>query len=317
MGQALAQRAGEQRRSICPASRRRPGGCRGLLASRSGSASSVARAHRRSTVRTSTSTRMKSGVRSAPRRKSPSTCAPGRGPSAWSALERLAIPAAPAVLLAHNVPAARRSSRGRGRAGSGRRRPGGPAHGSRVQHRHGTKRAPRRRSRTRHLGDQKGRGLGLPLPYPVRQGLAVRPDGHEPVGSGGRTGPCRHRFPRQHGRRIPATSATPPSTPSRRLRRGDVLGHRLLEPEPGHSYTWSWLGAALQATQRCADGQLPRPRPALSQVISAQAMATLARCPGPLPWVAVGSGEALNEHVTAIPGRPRTSGWHGCGSAST
>jgi probable non-F420 flavinoid oxidoreductase len=70
---------------------------------------------------------------------------------------------------------------------------------------------------------------------------------------------------------------------------------------PGHSgYAWSWLGAALQATSVpfgvvCAPGQRYHP------VIVAQAVATLAELfPGRF-WAALGSGEALNEHVTGDP----------------
>lgn len=72
-------------------------------------------------------------------------------------------------------------------------------------------------------------------------------------------------------------------------------------PENGHSgYAWSWLGAALQATTIpyrivCAPGDRYHP------VVIAQAAATLAGMfPGRF-WLAVGSGEALNEHVTGAP----------------
>jgi probable non-F420 flavinoid oxidoreductase len=48
-----------------------------------------------------------------------------------------------------------------------------------------------------------------------------------------------------------------------------------------------------------SDGCLPRPGQRYHPVISAQAIATVAAMfPGRLPWVALGSGEALNEHVT-------------------
>lgn len=68
----------------------------------------------------------------------------------------------------------------------------------------------------------------------------------------------------------------------------------------GHSgFTWSWLGAALQATDRVPMGAFHAPGQRYHPVISAQAMATVAAMfPGRLPWVALGSGEALNEHVT-------------------
>jgi probable non-F420 flavinoid oxidoreductase len=65
-------------------------------------------------------------------------------------------------------------------------------------------------------------------------------------------------------------------------------------------FAWSWLGAALQATSLpfgtvCAPGQRYHP------AIIAQAAATLADMyPGRF-WVALGSGEALNEHITGDP----------------
>jgi probable non-F420 flavinoid oxidoreductase len=66
----------------------------------------------------------------------------------------------------------------------------------------------------------------------------------------------------------------------------------------GHSgYTWSWLGAALERTQLsfgtvCAPGQRYHP------AIIAQAAATLAEMYEDRFWLAVGSGEALNEAIT-------------------
>lgn len=68
-------------------------------------------------------------------------------------------------------------------------------------------------------------------------------------------------------------------------------------------FAWAWLGAAMQATH-IPFGLITVPggwryHPA----ISAQAAATLAQMyPGRFPWLAVGSGEALNEHVIG-------SGW--------
>jgi coenzyme F420-dependent glucose-6-phosphate dehydrogenase len=68
--------------------------------------------------------------------------------------------------------------------------------------------------------------------------------------------------------------------------------------EQGQSgYTWSWLGAAMQATNLsfgmvCAPGQRYHP------AIIAQAAATLAEMfPGRL-WCSFGSGQYLNEHIT-------------------
>jgi probable non-F420 flavinoid oxidoreductase len=67
-------------------------------------------------------------------------------------------------------------------------------------------------------------------------------------------------------------------------------------------YAFSWLGAALQATRRVPIGQFHAPGQRYHPVISAQAMATLgAMFPGRYTWAALGSGEALNEHVTGDP----------------
>lgn len=66
----------------------------------------------------------------------------------------------------------------------------------------------------------------------------------------------------------------------------------------GHSgFTWSWLGAALAATPMsfgtvCAPGQRYHP------AVIAQAAATLAEMFPDRFWLAVGSGEALNESIT-------------------
>ena len=80
--------------------------------------------------------------------------------------------------------------------------------------------------------------------------------------------------------------------------------HPWLE-ENGHSgFVWSWLGAALQAT-RMTFGCVNAPGDRYHPAIVAQAAATLAEMyPGRF-WIAVGSGEALNEHVTgrAWPGK--------------
>lgn len=69
-------------------------------------------------------------------------------------------------------------------------------------------------------------------------------------------------------------------------------------PAQGHSgHTWSWLGAALQATQGLSFSAITVPGGwRYHPVVLAQAIATLAQMyPGRLPWVALGSGEALNE----------------------
>ena len=65
-------------------------------------------------------------------------------------------------------------------------------------------------------------------------------------------------------------------------------------------FAWSWLGAALQATSLtlgCVNAPGQRYHPA----IIAQAAATLAEMyPGRF-WVALGTGEASNEHITGAP----------------
>jgi coenzyme F420-dependent glucose-6-phosphate dehydrogenase len=73
----------------------------------------------------------------------------------------------------------------------------------------------------------------------------------------------------------------------------------------GHSgFTWAWLGSAFQATRLsfgtvCAPGQRYHP------AVIAQAAATLAEMyPGRF-WVAIGSGEALNEAITGEPWPPK------------
>jgi probable non-F420 flavinoid oxidoreductase len=68
--------------------------------------------------------------------------------------------------------------------------------------------------------------------------------------------------------------------------------------EQGHSgFSWSWLGAAL-ATTTLPFGAVNAPGQRYHPAIVAQAIATLgAMFPGRF-WVALGSGEAMNEHIT-------------------
>jgi probable non-F420 flavinoid oxidoreductase len=71
-------------------------------------------------------------------------------------------------------------------------------------------------------------------------------------------------------------------------------------PEQGASgFAWSWLGAALQATTRCTFSAITVPSGWRYQpVVLAQAIATLALMfPKRLPWIAFGSGEAINECI--------------------
>ena len=69
-------------------------------------------------------------------------------------------------------------------------------------------------------------------------------------------------------------------------------------------YAWSWLGAALAATSFSL-GVVTAPGQRYHPVISAQAIATLEEMfPGRF-WAALGSGEAVNEHVTGDPWIPK------------
>ena len=66
----------------------------------------------------------------------------------------------------------------------------------------------------------------------------------------------------------------------------------------GHSaFAWSWLGAALQATD-LSFGVVNAPGQRYHPAIIAQAIATLSAMYEGRFWVALGSGEAANEHVT-------------------
>jgi coenzyme F420-dependent glucose-6-phosphate dehydrogenase len=72
------------------------------------------------------------------------------------------------------------------------------------------------------------------------------------------------------------------------------------EQQGNSGNAWSWLGAALQATGLsfgtvCAPGQRYHP------AIIAQAAATLAEMFPERLWVALGSGQYLNEHITGEP----------------
>ena len=73
----------------------------------------------------------------------------------------------------------------------------------------------------------------------------------------------------------------------------------------GHSgHAWSWLGAALEATSLSL-GVVTAPVQRYHPAVAAQAIATLAAMyPGRF-WAALGSGEAINEHVTGEPWPPK------------
>jgi probable non-F420 flavinoid oxidoreductase len=106
----------------------------------------------------------------------------------------------------------------------------------------------------------------------------------------------------------------PPSALLRHIQRAEQAGfeagmcsdhfHPWLEDQGHSGFSWSWLGAAMQATQLsfgvvCAPGQRYHP------AVIAQAAATLAEMfPGRF-WISVGSGEALNESITGDPWPPK------------
>ncbi|MFT8246203.1 TIGR03885 family FMN-dependent LLM class oxidoreductase [Roseomonas sp. BN140053] len=75
-------------------------------------------------------------------------------------------------------------------------------------------------------------------------------------------------------------------------------------PSQGQSgFAWSWLGAAMQATERLSFGAISVPGGwRYSPAVLAQAIATLGQMfPGRLPWIALGSGQAMNEAVAGQP----------------
>lgn len=73
--------------------------------------------------------------------------------------------------------------------------------------------------------------------------------------------------------------------------------HPWSEHQGQSGFAWSWLGAALEATS-LSFGLVNAPGQRYHPAIIAQAAATLADMfPGRF-WIAVGSGQALNEHIT-------------------
>lgn len=69
------------------------------------------------------------------------------------------------------------------------------------------------------------------------------------------------------------------------------------EAQGQSGFAWSWLGAALQATQ-LPFGVVNAPGVRYHPAIIAQAAATLAEMFPDRFWVALGSGQAMNEHIT-------------------
>jgi coenzyme F420-dependent glucose-6-phosphate dehydrogenase len=76
--------------------------------------------------------------------------------------------------------------------------------------------------------------------------------------------------------------------------------HPWSERQGASGFAWSWLGAALEATKMSL-GVVNAPGQRYHPAIIAQAAATLGEMyPGRF-WMAVGSGENLNEHITGEP----------------
>jgi probable non-F420 flavinoid oxidoreductase len=70
-------------------------------------------------------------------------------------------------------------------------------------------------------------------------------------------------------------------------------------------FAWTWLGAAMEAVPRLPFGVVNAPGQRYHPVIIAQAIATLAEMYPDRLWVALGTGEASNEHVTGDPWPPK------------
>ena len=70
------------------------------------------------------------------------------------------------------------------------------------------------------------------------------------------------------------------------------------EQQGQSGFAWSWLGAALQATSRIEFGIVNAPGQRYHPAIIAQACATLAEMFPERFWIAIGSGQNLNEHIT-------------------
>lgn len=76
--------------------------------------------------------------------------------------------------------------------------------------------------------------------------------------------------------------------------------HPWSERQGQSGFAWSWLGSALQAT-RLSFGSIAAPGYRYHPAVLAQAAATLGEMyPGRF-WLALGSGEAINEAITGLP----------------
>jgi len=74
--------------------------------------------------------------------------------------------------------------------------------------------------------------------------------------------------------------------------------HPWSEAQGQSGFAWSWLGAAMQATPTLSYRIVNAPGDRYHPAIIAQAAATLAEMFPNRFWITVGSGQALNEHIT-------------------
>jgi probable non-F420 flavinoid oxidoreductase len=74
--------------------------------------------------------------------------------------------------------------------------------------------------------------------------------------------------------------------------------HPWSERQGCSGFAWSWLGSALQAVPEMSFGTVCAPGQRYHPAVIAQAGATLAEMHADRFWLAVGSGEALNESIT-------------------
>src|SRR3954471_3302542 len=65
-------------------------------------------------------------------------------------------------------------------------------------------------------------------------------------------------------------------------------------------FAWSWLGAAMEATS-LPFGVISAPGYRYHPAVLAQAAATLSQMYNDRLWLALGSGEAINESITGLP----------------
>ena len=76
--------------------------------------------------------------------------------------------------------------------------------------------------------------------------------------------------------------------------------HPWSETQGQSGFAWSWLGAAMARTDHLTFGAISIPGGwRYNPAVLAQAVGTLGQMfPGRLPWIALGSGQFLNEHIT-------------------